>query len=153
MSEQYQPRSEDVLAKTSHSSGEGKNFRHRTFQADWYDQYPWLTFCSTTNSVFCFVCRKAKQHGLLTFSARQKDLFVQSGFKNWKKALQRFKEHEASHAHRESTQKLRLVRQPSVANQLSTQLQTTQAMHRDLIEKELSSIRYLVRQGMALRGK
>ena len=45
------------------------------------------------------------------------------------------------------------MRQPSVTSQLTTELKTSQALHRGLLEKEISSIKYLLRQGMTLRGK
>lgn len=94
-----------------------------------------------------------KKKGLLTFSSKQESAFTEDGFSNWKKALQRFKEHETSQAHRESMEKHILMRQPSVASQLATQLENSQALHRTLLKKEISSIKYLLRQGMPLRGK
>ena len=152
-SEPFQPRSKIILEKTSQTSGVGKNFRVRTFQVDWYNNYPWITLCATSNLVFCYYCRKIKQKGLSTLSSKQEKAFTVDGFGNWKKALQRFKEHESSQGHKESMEKHILMRQPSVASQLTTQLKTSQALHRRLLEKEISSIKYLLRQGMPLRGK
>lgn len=43
--EPFQPRSKSILEKTSQASGVGKNLRVRTFQADWYNNYPWITLC------------------------------------------------------------------------------------------------------------
>lgn len=151
-SEPFQPVCKNILAKTSYASGQGKNFRLRTFQADWYDSFPWITLCCTSNTVFCYYCRKMKNKGVLTFSSTQESTFIQGGFHNWKKALQRFKEHETSQAHRESMEKHILMRQPSVASQLAIQLENSQALHRSLLKKEISSIKYLLRQGMPLRG-
>ena len=152
LKEPFQPRDEETLTSTSQATGTGKNFRRRTFQPDWYNSYPWISLCPTNKSVFCYYCRTMKQKGLLTFSSRQESVFSESGFKNWKKALERFKDHKASQAHRESIENQRLLHQPSVASQLETQLATAQALHRTLFEKELSSIRYLLRQGMPWRG-
>ena len=75
-----------------------------------------------------------------------------TGFDNWKKAKWRFKEHELSQLHTESTVKIKLLQQPSVASQLSKQLTSDQVKRREMLLKLLSSIKYLVRQGLALRG-
>ena len=109
LTEPFQPRSKCILEKTSQTSGHaGKNFRATTFQVDWYNNYPWITLCTTSNLVFCHYCRKIKQKGLSTL--------------NWKKALQRFKEHESSQGRKESMGKHILMRQPSATSQLTTQL-------------------------------
>lgn len=94
-----------------------------------------------------------KRKGLLTLSSKQENAFTIDGFGNWKKALQRFKEHESSQGHRESMEKFILMRQPSISSQLATELEKNQALHRKLLKKEISSIKYLLRQGMPLRGK
>lgn len=94
-----------------------------------------------------------KRKGLLTLSSKQEKAFTVDGFGNWKKALQRFKEHERSEGHRESMEKHNLMRQPSVASKLATEIENSQALHRILLKKEISSIKYLLRQGMPLRGK
>ena len=44
------------------------------------------------------------------------------------------------------------LKQPSVAAQLSTQTQKDQEKHRQMLLKQLTSIRYLMRQGLAARG-
>ena len=86
-------------------------------------------------------------------SSEQEKTFTVDGFGNWKKALQRFKEHESSQGHKENMEKHILMRQPSVTSQLTTELKTSQALRRKLLEKEISSIKYLLRQGLPLRGK
>ena len=50
-------------------------------------------------------------------------------------------------------EKIILMHQPSVASKLATELENSQALHRTLLKKEISSIKYLLRQGMPLRGK
>ena len=74
------------------------------------------------------------------------------GFNNWKKAKEKFREHEQSQAHCEACMKLTALKQPSVAAQLSTQTQKDQEKHRRMLLKQLTSIRYLMHQGLAVRG-
>ena len=109
-----------------------------------------LAHVQPKKSVFCYYFRTMKQKGLLTLSSRQKSVFSESSFITWKKALERFKDREASQAYRESIEKQRLLHQPSFASQLETQLATAQALLRTLLEEELSFIHYLLRQGMSL---
>ena len=48
--------------------------------------------------------------------------------------------------------KLNSLQGPSVAAQLSTALQRDQADRRGMLLKQLNSLRYLLRQGLALRS-
>ncbi len=53
-------------------------------------------------SVSFVVMRLSRKKGLLTFSKRQLNCFVEDGFCNWKKALEKFLEHERSDMHKEA---------------------------------------------------
>ena len=125
----------------------------RAIQTSWYKSYPWISVCTAQYKIFCVSCRSANDQGLLTFSKRSNLAFIQDGFSNWKKALQKFQEHEASSMHREATLKLAAkstgVR---VDTQLSTQLKMDQEHHRRMFLKVLHCIQFLTRQGLPLRG-
>ena len=97
---------------------------------------------------------KAKAHGLLTFDKRIEEAFISIGFCNWKKAKIRFQEHESSHCHKEAQMKLvRLFsKQPDIVATLNTEYQIEQKINRDAFLIVLSSIRYLARQNMSIRG-
>ena len=123
----------------------------RVFQSAWFDEHKWLTFCCTRNKAYCYYCRAAVSRGLINFSKKGKSAFVTSGFDNWKKAKERFREHEQSQVHCEACMKLECLQQ-SVVAQLSSQLLDDQKQRREMLLKELSSVRYLARQGLALRG-
>lgn len=71
----------------------------RSIQTTWYKKYPWTSVC--TNS-YCNICSSAKQKGLVSFPKHPQIPFVEGGFSNWKKALQRFDSHEKSANHREA---------------------------------------------------
>ena len=71
----------------------------RVFQSKWFDEHTWLTFCVTRNKAYCFYCRAAESRGLINFSKKAKGAFVTVGFDNWKKAKERFREHEHCPAH------------------------------------------------------
>ena len=80
------------------------------------------------------------------------DAFVSKGFSNWKKARERFGRHQTGECHRETQMKLRNLHAPSVAAQLVLQAQSTQAENQLMLLRQLSSLKLLLRQGMAIRG-
>lgn len=110
--------------------------------------------CSSHVKLYCCTCRTAKSRGLLTFSKHYSPAFVDDGFKNLKKALQKFRDHECSIMHQESVIKVAAT-SDTVAGidvQLCTQLESDQQYHRRMLMKLLRSIRFLARQGLPFRG-
>ena len=119
----------------------------RKIQSNWYKIYPWLTVCT---SVYCASCRWANSQGLLNFPKHFKPAFIDSGFANWRKALQKFREHEASSMHKEAN--LKLAAKFSGVGIDSAQHSTDQKHHRCMLLKLLHCIQYLSRQGLPFRG-
>ena len=83
---------------------------------------------------------------------KYEDAFVKEGFSNWKKPRERFERHEVSECHKEARLKLESMQAPSVLEELIAQAQKDQAEHKNLLLKQLSSLQYLLRQGLAIRG-
>ena len=79
-------------------------------------------------------------------------VFASTGFDNWKKAHERFKQHAHSTSHREAIMKIEQMKHPGVDAQLCTQLKQSQMVHRKMLLTQLSSLRFLLRQGLAIRG-
>ena len=87
------------------------------------------------------------------FSKRQLNCFVKDGFCNWKNALAKMDEHERSEMHREAVVKLAATASSThVGAQLNAQHSLDQQHHQHMLTKLLSSIRFLARQGLPLRG-
>ena len=118
----------------------------RRFQSQWYKQFPWLSLCLTVGKVYCLYCQFAEKCNLLTCS---KMAFTQTGFQNWKKTSEKFKLHEASHAHREALSKWMSRGNQTIAAQLNFQLKQSQKCH---LLAEIRAVRYLARQGIAFRN-
>ena len=140
----YQPMSEKTLA--------GLAFGGRKFVSKWFHQYPWLTVCSTMNKVLCYECRYIYRSEMLTFSKNCNPAFTSTGFNNWKKAIQKFNNHESSHAHREAHMKILMIGRPALPEQFSKQIHCTQEGRRKALVIQLSCLCYLLRQGLAVRG-
>lgn len=115
----------------------------RTFCGSWFAEHKWLTFCVSKNVVFCFYCRLAVTKSLLTFSKRSESTFTSKGFSNWKKARLKFRQHEQNKLHAEACAAYKALQRPSITSQLSLQAHREQEIHRELLMKQLSSLKYL----------
>ncbi len=137
----YQPK--DLLQSKSQG-----NIFARYIQASWYSKYKWISVCTSSYKIFCHICCIVKQ-GLLT----SKSPFVHGGFSNWKKAIERFKSHEGSVAHKEAISKLQVRSQGvNVGAMITKQHEAEKRSNRTMLMKLLHCIRYLARQGLAFRG-
>ena len=101
---------------------------------------------------FCHVCCKAKALGLLTLPKSYNATFVEGGFSNWKKALERFGQHEGNEMHQEAMAKLAAkFSAVDVRAQLSRQHEAEMKNQRAMFMNLLECVRYLARQGLPLR--
>lgn len=74
------------------------------------------------------------------------------GFDNWKKALQKFDTHAKSSGHLACVFAEHHPPKTSIIVQLDSSLKKKQDVHRRMLVVEVSSIIFLIRQGLALRG-
>ncbi|XP_071847676.1 zinc finger MYM-type protein 1-like [Apostichopus japonicus] len=124
------------------------------FQTTWYEKFPWVHVSSELGGVLCFTCVDATLQNLTGMAKYQEDTFISTGFKNWKKAIEKCQKHEKSDAHRISISNL-ISRKKSlgVDLQLSKQNHESQLSAQKALVKILSSLQYLAQQGLAIRGK
>ncbi len=122
----------------------------RTCQASWFSTWPWLHY-QTHNPddvVFCHVCVSALKSKRMERS-RGDLAFISNGFKDWKDAPISFKNHEASASH-----KVVMVI-PATCSDMGEMLSREHAQekseNRQCLLRTLSNIRFLSRQGLALR--
>ena len=139
----FQPATEGLACLTSNG---------RKFVPKWFQHYPRLTVCSTIRKVFCYECRCISKRELLTFSRNGSPAFTSNGFNNWKKGVQKFNSHKTSHAHREAHMKMVTLSQPVLPERFRAQIRCAQEGRRKALLIQLSCLRYLLRQGLALRG-
>ena len=81
---------------------------------------------------------------------KAENAFTKVGFCNWKKASQCFVKHENSHAHSEACMKIHS--KTNVATLLSEACRKEQSVRAEMLLKQLSSLKFLLRQGLAIRG-
>ncbi len=97
---------------------------------------------------------KAMMQGKLNWSPNLDTTFISKGFTNWKDATVKFGNHEKSNCHKEAL--LKIVTVPAstsnVAEIISTKHKKDKLERRLCFLKIVSNIRFLARQGLALRG-
>lgn len=163
--EEDSPDGSDVLCQSSCCTDETKPYqpndkitatsmayKGRNFISRWYTTFPWLSLCTTTKKVFCFYCRIGQQRNTLSFSSKAEPTFTTRGFNNWRKALAKFKNHLASSAHAEAMMRWQLQERVPINAQLNTQIEKMQSVRRKALLKQLQCLRFLLRQGLSLRG-
>ena len=101
-------------------------------------------------TVICFTCTKATEKGLLRL-ADNHSTFVR-GFSNWKKACEKFAQHELSELHSDSVRTLASLKLTPINAMLSNVAAQEQAMARTGLKLLFRSIKLLGRQGLPLRG-
>ena len=71
--------------------------QNRSCQAQWFVEYKWLDYSEVNDNVTCFICKKQLQK--LDQEKNKEDAFLRTGFRNWKKALTSFRDHQQSKCH------------------------------------------------------
>jgi hypothetical protein len=123
------------------------------FQDTWYKRFPWIHYSPIISGVVCFTCCKASSLGLLKLETKAEPAFITSGFFNWKKAIDKFTDHQKSMCHRQAVFLLQQTASaPPVIAQLSVACMKQQEMARQCLLKVVRSVKFLLRQGLAFRG-
>ena len=90
----------------------------------------------------------------LKISGYMDEMFTNTGFSNWKKAIEKFEKHQTSKSHREAIDLV--IKIPSTTKDVGEMLNKSHAEQKDenrqVLLKIFSSVRYLSRQGIAFRG-
>lgn len=104
--------------------------------------------------VFCIYCRFAKRCNHFSLAKKGDEAFSVRGFDNYKKATEKFRTHDTSKsdAHLEAMMKWKCLNHPTVVELLSAAGMKLQATRRAGLLRQLSVLRFLLRQGIALRG-
>ena len=74
--------------------------QYRSVQSTWFKEFPWLHYDDKKDTLFCYVCSNQYLKGNLATARSSDGAFITNGFSNWKKALQKFKEHQTSECHK-----------------------------------------------------
>ena len=146
-----QPMHQSFLATTKQKVGNKDEYR--SLNPKWYKDFKWLHVCEARKRVFCYYCLVAYLQKTLTATPRHYETaFISEGFQNWKKATERFRFHEESDLHKDALFKFNSSQHPTITQQLSTVAAKETAENRKMLLKVLSSLRFLLKQGLPIRG-
>lgn len=124
------------------------------FQVKWFKAYPWLHYDPEIAAVLCYTCVSAKQNQLIDLSRFHDQAFLSTGFKNWKKAVEKFTSHEKSQTHKLAVSNTMFKRhQESVEVSLVKGMKQEQLQARSALLKIISSLKFLSERGLAVQGK
>ena len=146
----FQPTDKHVLKSTEGKQGS----RHRFFSPHWYKTFPWLTVCTARGKVFCWYCThmSLSASGTALLSKRQENVFTETGFDNWKKASEKFTPHSQSNLHREAMMKWQHRKQAGIDTIMENACRSEQLYRRQMLIKQMESLQFLLKQGLAIRG-
>uniref|UniRef100_A0AAR2IPQ8 TTF-type domain-containing protein n=1 Tax=Pygocentrus nattereri TaxID=42514 RepID=A0AAR2IPQ8_PYGNA len=125
----------------------------RAFQQSWFQMFEWLEYSVQKNAAFCFMCRlysKPKQ------PRDQRDSLLTTGFTNWKRALDSFREHESSAIHKSSVISWMSFKATEVHGNVTELLQAANVseivQRREYLCRVAAVTAFLGKQGIAFRG-
>ena len=173
---------QDIPEKPHQPSGSTYRFPKRTFgqkkpvarafQAGWFAQWPWLHYSEAKDVAYCHTClvafhqKKMIKHNadpafvsitgtiILLLTKQYEHMQVTKGFSNWKDATISFRNHQASACHREAVEVVITIPSTTqdIGEQLSHQHAAQKQQSRHALHQILTCVRFLGRQGLALRG-
>ena len=106
-------------------------------------------FCQTRLKVFCYYYVKASS--LSGRNIRADQAFVTTGSSNWKKAIERFKDHEQSVAHKNTVMTIAAPKDP-IDQQLLKEVENTKKKRQQSLLRQLSALHFLLHQGITIRN-
>ena len=120
------------------------------------DQFPWLLIRHDVDGVLCRSCVEANELHLMIDSVadgRQDRAFIEVGYSDWKHAIDKYNKHQSSASHKFACSQIAQSRlSVQITARLNNQLASDQALARKALGTIISSVIYLARQGIALRG-
>lgn len=123
---------------------------NRSFQHAWLLEFEWLDFNEHDDSVTCFVCKK---HLPKLNLERKEEAFITTGFRYWKNALNKFKQHAQSKCHIAAvTFEVTIPQCGDILEMTSEKIKSNMEDNRKCLLKIIETIQFLGRQGLALRG-
>ncbi|CAF1986437.1 unnamed protein product [Rotaria magnacalcarata] len=124
----------------------------RSCQLGWFLVFKWLSYCKSENKAYCYYCRKAYLCGFHPESNKIGETALTcTGYSDWKNALARFSKHEFGRVHADCVYRVNEQQKPTVAARLSLTHQIQQENRRRMLFTEVECIKFLLRQGLALR--
>lgn len=144
--------SNEQISSTTTENKKSIGQQRRRFLSSWTDKFPWLNYNAERDIVLCNVCKAVRKRNLLMCSKKDA-AFLDKGFSNWKKAIEKFESHESSDCHKEAVLKFANYKSEiNVSAILSTEKARQMKESSSCLMKIITSLRYLAMQGIPIRG-
>ena len=115
------------------------------YNKKWAKDFPWLEYDGNFQGAFCKICRKVETRGQSLQGSG--GVWVTKPFRNWKKAVQKMKEHGSSESHlRQVEAELIVSRGETVVHQLQRFGDSERSKNRKAIKALLGCTHYLCKQ-------
>jgi hypothetical protein len=136
---------EDILVPNQPIIEFPLNKHKRRFNQQWYKEYPWILYDVTSDSVFCYCCRKY---------CKCTGYFITIGFSNWSNGKARLGNHEIVEDHKHSLEAWHRAREKkkTVVEMIRVQDDQVTIDNRNNTRKIFNVIKYLAKQGISFRG-
>ncbi|XP_076341725.1 zinc finger MYM-type protein 1-like [Tachypleus tridentatus] len=124
-----------------------------SFQPSWYEEVPWLHYIEFSDTVLCHTCLLAEKEQKLNAKYKE-SAFLRDGFSNWKKAREKFRDHQMSQCHKMAEENEIVL--PKTCSYIGEMLDMTlgeeKKESRSNMAKIIENLQFLARQGLALQG-
>ena len=122
----------------------------RSCHAYWFVSHKWLHYRAEDDSVLCYICHNEFIKGNLKTAKYLEKGFITDGFRNWKNALEKIRGHEASECHMIALGHVSKKR--DIVEMNNSNASRLRYEGRKYLLKVLETLRFLARQGLALRN-
>ena len=115
-------------------------------------QFDRLEYSPSTNRAFCFACR------VFGRTSQQHEGFVSTGFQKWKSALEKFRAHQNSSAHKSAVLTWKVAKrtrnnpETNVVCLVNHQRKKEIDENREYLKNIIETLIFIGRQGISLRG-
>ena len=124
---------------------------NRSFQADWYNNYPFIEYSVQRDSAFCFPCRICSNG-----QGNADKAFTHNGVNDWKKFREKLTNYVSSSEHISCCEKWALYRYSTISGPITSQLSNAHLKaveeNKIYVAKLVDIIKFLSKQGLAFRG-
>ena len=130
---------------------------NRSFQSQWFQKWRWLHYDQSRDLAFRHTCVTSVKSGKMKVSGNVDPAFIFRGFCNWKDASGEkggFNSHEHSTCHKSAVELVITLPRTTkdVGEMLSSAHSQEKKANREYLLKVIQNVRFLARQGLALRG-
>ena len=125
--------------------------RMRCFSSNWFEEYNFLEYSVQNDRVYCYACRHFS-----SCTVFQDLTIIRTVLRDWKNGKQLLNTHLQSDIHKSSMEKWINYKNSKSKGSIVAKMSTTHQIivneNRDYLNKLCEIIKYLAKQGLALRG-